>query len=360
MNAPGRNARGPPRKQHGDTRRKNKRVSPQDRWRIIDCARRGGDLIQLAEMLEVNIKTARSIVITDREETKKRGGAITRYGDEIVRKLKVIVDENASLTLVQIRDIVTQQCPGVTISTSSVNRLLDGHGYTIKLLSCQPVDRNRPDVKEHRKQYATWLQREGPQLLRYYVDETNFNIWCSRSYGRSQRGTKAVRRRVGSKGANINLIACMSSGGLLHWQIVDKVSWQTYNEFIAEASRLAEESEPNEEAVFLMDNAPAHKRVHDASLSTRHSTKYLPPYSPFLNPIEEMFSKFKLGVKSLLTERQDEILARPQDMTIREYRRNILLQVAEEAMRKIQRSDCAAYDRNHFKYLDDAMNGRDM
>lgn len=44
-----------------------------------------------------------------------------------------------------------------------------------------------------------------------------------------------------------------------------------------------------------MDNCKAHKNALDEQLLEEHkvSIKYLPPYSPDLNPIENMWSKIK-------------------------------------------------------------------
>ncbi|KAH7962268.1 hypothetical protein HPB52_015191 [Rhipicephalus sanguineus] len=62
--------------------------------------------------------------------------------------------------------------PGVKISTSTVDRLLDAHSYSAKLAAQRPADRNRDDVKHSRKLYAQWLQSDGPRVCRFYLDET--------------------------------------------------------------------------------------------------------------------------------------------------------------------------------------------
>ena len=47
--------------------------------------------------------------------------------------------------------------------------------------------------------------------------------------------------------------------------------------------------------VVVMDNLPAHKvaGVREAIAAVGASILYLPPYSPDLNPIEQMFAKLK-------------------------------------------------------------------
>jgi transposase len=60
---------------------------------------------------------------------------------------------------------------------------------------------------------------------------------------------------------------------------------------------LAPTLEPGD--IVVMDNLPAHKpgAVRTAIEATGATLRYLPPYSPDLNPIEMAFSKFKALLK---------------------------------------------------------------
>ncbi|KAH7940363.1 hypothetical protein HPB52_023550 [Rhipicephalus sanguineus] len=97
--------------------------------------------------------------------------------------------------------------PGVTISTGTVDRLLDAHSYSVKLVTQRTADRNRDDVKHSRKLYAQWLQSDGPRVCRFYLDETNYHIWCSRNFGRATKGQPAVHTTTTTKGANLSIMA---------------------------------------------------------------------------------------------------------------------------------------------------------
>ncbi|KAH7981599.1 hypothetical protein HPB52_000109 [Rhipicephalus sanguineus] len=339
---------GRPRKAPDEQKKKYARVSPVDRCRIIDVHRRGGDLEVLSETLGINIKTVRSIAATDRDTDKTRGGSSKKFGPDVVDALQ------------QIRAL-KEEMPNIEVSTSTIDRLLDGHGYSVKLLTQRPVDRNRADVKQLRRGYAQWLQSEGTTLTRYYIDETNFNVWCSRSFGRAKRGAPACRLSTSAKGANVNVIACMSANGLVHWTIADKVHWAVFNDFLAEVSRKVSQQEPGIQAVFLFDNAPAHRRAKQAVLAASdHTVKWLPPYSPFFNPIVELFSKFKAGVKGFLSERRDDLLTTPGGISKKEHRRALLVEAAGRSMQHIQRVDCAAYDRHKYTFVQAALDCLDM
>ena len=59
-----------------------------------------------------------------------------------------------------------------------------------------------------------------------------------------------------------------------------------------------------------MVNVPFYKyiSVKNQFLEKGHTIKYLPPYSPMLNPIENSFSKWKLYVKMAYCTSEDELI----------------------------------------------------
>lgn len=80
-------------------------------------------------------------------------------------------------------------------------------------------------------------------MCRFYLDETNFNIWCSRNFGRAAKGQPAVHMTTTTKGVNLNIIACMSANGVIHWTVVDKVHWVVFNDFLSDVSARVERDE---------------------------------------------------------------------------------------------------------------------
>ncbi|KAH7985313.1 hypothetical protein HPB49_026489 [Dermacentor silvarum] len=123
----------------------------------------------------------------------------------------------------------------------------------------------------------------------------------------------------------------MSANAVLRWTLVDKVHWTVFNEFLYDVSKKVHHQEPGTEAVFLFDNAPAHRRAEAVVLVTsEHSMKRLPPCNPFFNPIEEVFSKFKAGVKTSLAEWQDDLFKTPPGISKKHHRRALLVDAAGE------------------------------
>jgi hypothetical protein len=66
----------------------------------------------------------------------------------------------------------------------------------------------------------------------------------------------------------------------------------------------------DQNVLLVLDNARFHREEDLAATfgvpTRRH--RFLPPYSPFLNPIEEAFNCFKSAVKHELRMRRDEVL----------------------------------------------------
>jgi len=88
--------------------------------------------------------------------------------------------------------------------------------------------------------------------------------------------------------------------------------------------------------VFITDNAAIHKteEVSREIIERGHKIVFLPAYSPFLNPIQNSFSKWKNSVKN------EEQL---NDGNV-------------HAANMITAEDCDGYWRNMFRYLRRALN----
>lgn len=63
--------------------------------------------------------------------------------------------------------------------------------------------------------------------------------------------------------------------------------------------------------VVIMDNLPAHKSpaIRDAIEATGATLRYLPPYSPDFNPIENAFAKLKAMLRKAEARTRDELWA---------------------------------------------------
>ena len=156
---------------------------------------------------------------------------------------------------------------------------------------------------------------DGLQLEKVYVDETGFNLWIKRTYGKARVRERVNRRVGGQRGRNVTVIAAISDKvGIMYHKIhCTSVTNDCFNGFV----RTLEQFLIGRNAVIILDKAPVHNQMAD--IYPELTFKYLPPYSPFLNPIENCFSVFKAHLKPFLNERADKcttVQARQQGTTI--------------------------------------------
>lgn len=138
-----------------------------------------------------------------------------------------------------------------------------------------------------------------------FVDEAGFNLAKRRRRGRNVIGQRATVDVPGQRGANITMCAALSNDGvLLHKPLIGPYNTERLISFLDDLhNRLvpAEERGAGNSPTFVVvwDNVAFH---HSAAVTDwfaahpRMLVLFLPPYSPFLNPIEEFFSAWRWKV----------------------------------------------------------------
>ena len=69
-------------------------------------------------------------------------------------------------------------------SVTTLSRALEGKLISLKLAHDIPAERNSYRIKAARKTDAEWLVDQGIQNHLVYIDETGFNFWTKRTFGR--------------------------------------------------------------------------------------------------------------------------------------------------------------------------------
>ena len=178
------------------------------------------------------------------------------------------------------------------------------------------------------------------------MDQTNFNIHISRNEGRSKRGTRCTTVAAGSRGSNVHIIGAISNMGFIHHQL-KRGSFKKVNaiEWIKDCLRLSM-SKHGGPVVLVLDNAPCHSNVEEHVLvGELEACKILRlgPYSPMLNPIENVWSVLKSSVKSKLSSQMAQILApNSNNLTIKEHRLRMLEIIVQEAIPSITPDLCVS------------------
>jgi transposase len=131
-----------------------------------------------------------------------------------------------------------------------------------------------------------------------FVDESGTTTTMTRRYGRAPRGRRVDGPVPHGHWKVMTLAAAVRLGGvggcLVLDGAVDAMAFETYVERV-----LAPALRPGD--VVVMDNLSSHKRAEVAAAlaAVGAEVRYLPPYSPDLNPIEKMFSKLKEYLRSV-------------------------------------------------------------
>jgi transposase len=145
-----------------------------------------------------------------------------------------------------------------------------------------------------RKKRAEWRAAQpslDPARL-VFADETWASTNMARRYGRSPRGERLVCPVPHGHWKTTTFVAALRADGMTAPMVVDGA--MTGDLFVAYVEQiLAPTLRPGD--VVVMDNLACHKRtgVERAIRRAGCTLRYLPPYSPDLNPIELAFSKLK-------------------------------------------------------------------
>jgi transposase len=318
------------------------KISVSDKQRLINSYQCGGDYVSLAKHLNIKESTARSCV----QRFKNNSHPGTHGGhkrclltDEIFSILEVFIQENPLATLAIIKGYLQSVCE-LNVSSNTIANWLDGRLITLKRMRDVPHERNSVSTKDKRCEYAQWMIENNVMEGCVYIDESGFNLWTKRSYGRSKKGQRCFIVDNGQRGENISLCLAIGFVGVLHSKIiVGAFNREKYTEFITELSELLAGSAFH----FVMDNCRIHYGVN-VNLQ-EHSIRFLPPYSPFLNPIEAAFSALKAEVKARLSAPGFNVgYTHPE-------RRVTLLNTITSALPVVTASKCQAFYRHSYTFL---------
>lgn len=124
-----------------------------------------------------------------------------------------------------------------------------------------------------------------------YIDEAGFNLSKTRRRGRNIIGQRAIVYGPGQRGGNISFCATVSFRGLLyHHAKLGPYNTQHIISFLDALHNIAVQDRPEQPRfVVVWDNVSFHRAALVRTCFTNHNqfeVVYLPPYSPFLNPIE--------------------------------------------------------------------------
>ena len=249
------------------------------------------------------------------------------------------------------------------IHDHTVARTLEGMLYRVKLARPLPAERNRPDVLQKRVNYANWFMRHAVVNYTVFVDECGYNIWTFRSQGRARTGERAYRQVCGQQGRNVTVALAISptNGLVFHSAFLGGMNGNKFDDFLAQA-RL--NLDPDEHVIFIYDGAPAHSNPVNPGPNTE--LKKLPPYSPFLNIVEQAISALKAAIKADISrpeiqqQMNDRADARRQGIALGNYRTQLLLDALQRNVGTITAAKCGQWYRFMQTYIPRCINREEI
>ena len=148
------------------------------------------------------------------------------------------------------------------------------------------AEQDRPDVAGKRRLWRTWQRYMDPARF-IFLDETGTATNMARRYGRSPSARRLVGAVPHGHWRTTTFIAGLRQSGVVAPLVLDgPMTGPVFRAYVEQF--LAPSLEPGD--VIVLDNLAAHKvdGVRRAIAAAGASLLYLPPYSPDLNPIEQL------------------------------------------------------------------------
>jgi transposase len=167
------------------------------------------------------------------------------------------------------------------------------------------AEQNRPDIVVQRAAWKVLQAGIDPQRL-VFLDETFGTTKMTRLYGWGPTDERVVDLVPHGHWQSTTFVAALRLEGLFAPLVVDgALNGELFLKYVQQ--ELAPQLRPGD--ILIMDNLATHKiQGVVATLAAREArVVFLPPYSPDLNPIEQVFSKVKNELRRRRLRTCDEL-----------------------------------------------------
>lgn len=278
--------------------RENKRIEDEIRRKIVKKYEDGKGPQSIADELELNVNSVSSIInifkktgrVEKLKTREKAGSKITAEASTLIDSL---INSDVSITLKELKVRIRERLQ-INVSESLLCRKLKTMNYSLKRVSFVPESRNSEETINLREVYCNNFSIMDDNKI-IFVDE--FGISCSSRtcYGRSMVGSPARKQIRSIRSKNVSVCAALMKSGLVYFKISNSSFNSTkFSEFLRDLVGIVKRSGVLN-GIIIMDNASIHKSEEQRVFlnSEGFERLFLPAYSPQLNPIEELFSKWK-------------------------------------------------------------------
>jgi transposase len=189
---------------------------------------------------------------------------------------------------------ITKQKFGIKLSKTSVGRLLHQLGFSCQKPLYRAYQRDSELVKQWKEQVFPQIQKRAKKegAVIYFQDESGVRSDFHSGTTWALKGQTPIIEATGAR-FGLNMMAAITPRGEMHFMIVKgTVSSDEVCEFL---KRLMHGH--NHKVFLIWDGHPTHKskkvKEYVSSSNGRLEIFLLPPYSPDLNPIEQLWNHAK-------------------------------------------------------------------
>ena len=277
------------------------------RERVVRVVESGTSRNAAAKQFDVSI----SFVVKPMQRWKQRGtikadkyggwkkSNLAPHGDRI----RALVMENCDITIDELCVLLAAE--GIEAKRSTLGDFLLAQGLSRK--KRQPTPPSRSALTSRRREPLGATSNPGLIAERLvFLDETWARTNMARRYGRAPRGERVVAAIPHGHWKTTTFIAALRHDRITAPCVFDgPINGASFLAWVQQA--LVPTLSAGD--IVIMDNLSSHKvaGVHEAIEAVGATPLYLPPYSPDLNPIEQVFAKLKAILRKVGARTVDDL-----------------------------------------------------
>jgi transposase len=185
-----------------------------------------------------------------------------------------------------LQDII-KNTMSVSVSKELVRQAIKRQGWTKKKARYYGVSKALPEKTKCFLENRTKFVSQNRSFVS--IDETSFGRNGINIKGYSPKGTKLFLQKAAPRMTTTSVVACVSNKSILATKVVKGAfNTQLFLDFLVNLNLPSQ-------TVVLLDNVRFHhsRVVKDYAMSQGIDLLYVPPYSPWFNPVELCFSVVK-------------------------------------------------------------------
>lgn len=349
---------------------KRKRVQKQDAQNIYNASLVDMSMAKrLAELDGYSERTFYKIIQNKGEVTEKYRDPDRhrKWDNRQIDSSVEIIEHHPTYTLQEVEE-ASEAIGNPHISLTTLQNYLDDRAITYKQVEYHAVARNSEATKAARIDYVKDVQADFTHNY-IYIDEVGYSIGTRRTRGRSRRGTPVIQRLPCLQSPNVSICAAIDGvhGVILHERRSGAFTAEDFKGFIVKLIQHCEDQLKMKKVMLVFDNCRIH---HAADLdaipqiaSGDFAYKFLPPYSPNLNPIENVFGMIKMHYQHLIDTEYSDLLVETYNApfgTQMQSRQELLDAAFARAISMVSNDDVAHSFSHLREYFEKVLNHEDI